>query len=1276
MSGHAGQHDLFHTVVEMYSKHRPDAIALVGPEGQMTYQELAARSTALARQLIARGLHPEQLVGVYLDRSFDLIVCLLGVLKAGGVYMPLDPANLPKRIHRLIDDATPRFVIASTASGPRSELDSSTTLDLDSLHQSVSSAEFSPLRTVNPHSAAYVIYTSGSTGEPKGVVVEHKNLAFACAALRDLFALVDDTVLQFFPISFDGSLLEITLALASGATLCIAPRNQLTPGLPLAETVNKYAVSCLILTPTALSSVPTRTDLASVRTLAVGGEQCTAALVNRWARPGRRFINMYGTTETTIISSASDCAPNESDPSIGEPLGETRLYLLDKQMAKVGPGESGELYIGGPGVARSYLNRIDLTEERFISDPFSSDGSRLYRTGDLMIKRADGSFEYRGRSDNQIKIRGFRVELGEIEAEIRAQQGVRDSAIVAVGRGVEQRLVAHIVLDSPTGYSSDDAREDSVQHVDEWRSVYDHIYRSPRLVNYTSVNVAGWSDTTTGEPIPDVEMNDWIAASISRVRLLTHERVLEIGCGTGALLTSLISDTEDYWASDISEIALDYVREHANASSLGRRPTLLLQAADDFSRIPQGYFDLVILNSTMQYFPTLDYLRRFLKLALSSLRRDGSIYFGDVRNLATLDAQHVLRQLGRASLGSAILAETVQQSMRQEQELIVHPDIFLHLAAETHSNIATYLYPRRGRFFNEMSRFRFDAILSASTTAPSNEIADVQYHEILWHGRMETVTSITTHLRARSGSLIVRSIPDRRILPGLRAAQALREQSSITSKALQNDSRTSSEMNPEELISIGLDFNCQSEILLEEEAGYFTAIYARHAGELRALHKIVYRRHRGTTKTIDECTNNPLLGRREARSIRRIRAHLLDTLPPHMRPSSYLCWDELPRRRNGKMDRETLREVAAAKTRIISRRTVYRPFEMQLLDICERVLGRTDVSRDENFFDAGGNSLLAARFLAEIEQRLGITLPVATLLSCPTIASLADALDARERSSDIVTLRSGVGEPLYLFPDATGGLLGYRHLLMWLRGNYPVRGLEESRKMRPGSIGEAANEYAERIHAETLDLPIRLAGWSYGGLIAYEAASHLRSMGRVVKSVILIDTPAPLVSSQRNVDLLRACWRLQFARLMELAAGVEPTMKLSGLVTLQAQEQGSLVLDSLRLERVLPDDESLREAQRLMDHYMANVEALRTYAPALYKGTVLLCRAQDQTELSLLDPGYEWQSQDYGWSRSCGRLIVAASPGDHFRILDANNSKPLAGVIDGLWESADSEGLD
>lgn len=422
----------------------PSVIAAVQGTESLTYQELNQRSNQLAHYLCNLGIAPHELVGLCVDRSLDLLIGILGILKAGAAYLPLDPHYPPERLKFMLEDAQVSTLLTHTAIATRFDGIAPTLVLFDRDRARIAQASSDNLlNRVTLTDLAYVIYTSGSTGQPKGVLIEHRGLANVAAAqiqILDLQSSQSARILQFASPSFDASIFEIVMAWGAGATLYFAPENARL-GTALREYLYHQQITHATLPPAVLKTLP-NADLPALQSLITAGEACSPDLVDRWAT-GRRFFNAYGLTETTIWSTIAELKPGDL-PTIGRAIANTQLYVLDAHFQPVPIGIPGELYIGGVGVARGYLKRSELMTERFVPNPFS-DGATLYRTGDLVRYQPSGQLEFLGRRDRQIKLRGYRIELEEIERTICQHPDIRDAIVITRN---DQVLIADVVLTS------------------------------------------------------------------------------------------------------------------------------------------------------------------------------------------------------------------------------------------------------------------------------------------------------------------------------------------------------------------------------------------------------------------------------------------------------------------------------------------------------------------------------------------------------------------------------------------------------------------------------------------------------------------------------------------------------------------------------------------------------------------------------------------------------------------------------------------------------------
>jgi len=458
-------------------------VAVTGEDTRVSFADLNRRANQLAHYLKRLGVRRGTVVGVCMGRSPEAVTSLLGVLKAGGAHMPLDPDHPRVRLEQLLDDAAPPVVVALARWRDQLAGYQGRVVWFDEEGEAVARERDDNVHgTAGPHDLAYVIYTSGSTGSPKGVLIEHGGAVNVTAEQARILGVgPGDRVLQFAPVGFDASIFEMLMALAGGATLLTARPERLHPGPPLLHTLRDGEISVLTLPPSSLAAVP-REPLPALRLLNLAGEAVPSTLASGWSA-GRRVFNLYGPTECAIWATGGELG-GDGLAHIGRPIGGVSAYVLDQELEPVPAGVPGQLYLGGAGVARGYLNQPSLTALKFVPDPFSGEsGARMYTTGDQVRYRGDGQLEFLGRLDDQVKVRGFRIEPGEIESALAAHPSVRGSAVVAQEDASGGRcLVAYVVAHAGrcgAGEGPMPAEWDPEQ-VEHWRRMYDKMYEQSR----------------------------------------------------------------------------------------------------------------------------------------------------------------------------------------------------------------------------------------------------------------------------------------------------------------------------------------------------------------------------------------------------------------------------------------------------------------------------------------------------------------------------------------------------------------------------------------------------------------------------------------------------------------------------------------------------------------------------------------------------------------------------------------------------------------------------
>ncbi|SDT84455.1 non-ribosomal peptide synthetase [Desulfobacula phenolica] len=449
-----------HEIIADHALAYPEKAAIRFNNDTVTYLELEQQSNRMARHLITLGAGPETVVGWCVERNSNIFAGLLGIMKSGSAFLPLDPAQPKERLSYMLKDTKSKLIITQKKLVDTLPSDLCRIVLLDDDSEFIKNT-YDPLPTdlnVRPENLAYIIYTSGSTGMPKGVMVEHRNLVnLISSQIPEFRVTVESRVLQTLSLSFDAALGEIFRTFVAGATLHLAHKDDLMPGPALIELLKIQKITSVAFSAAALAALPKAShDLVDLKNLTVGGDTISPELVAHWCR-NRRFMNGYGPTETTIGATLAANWDSNDKPPLGRPLPNVKAYVLDRWMQPVPVGTPGELHIGGVGVTRGYLNRPDQTAASFIPDPFSNrPGERLYRTGDLVRWLPDGKLDFLGRMDHQVKIRGFRIELSEIESVLDRHPKVNQAVVVVHKTNGIKRLAAYV---TPMKKEKPDSRE-------------------------------------------------------------------------------------------------------------------------------------------------------------------------------------------------------------------------------------------------------------------------------------------------------------------------------------------------------------------------------------------------------------------------------------------------------------------------------------------------------------------------------------------------------------------------------------------------------------------------------------------------------------------------------------------------------------------------------------------------------------------------------------------------------------------------------------------------
>jgi amino acid adenylation domain-containing protein len=1127
----------------------PDAVAVIDGARTVSYRELDEWSTRWARVLIEAGVGPERAVGVAMDRCVELVVAWWAVVKAGGAYVPLDQTHPVQRVAAVLDAAGVVCVltcgvdtVAGAGARPVLRVDVSHGLDVSArCAQPITDAD--RLAPLGVDDTAYVMFTSGSTGAPKGVAVSHTGLLGMAAALRAVFGLgADARVLMAAAPTFDVSILEWLVAVGSGAALVVAPPG-VYAGQALTALLAEQRVNAAWLTPTVLATLD-RARLAGpegLSTLVVVGEACLPEVVDAWA-PGRRMFNGYGPTETHWATSAQLVAGQPV--SIGAPIAGVCALVLDAWLNPVPVGVVGELYLAGP-LAHGYVGQPELTAERFVAnrfgDAFGETGTRMYRTGDLVRWTPRGALEYLGRADAQIKLRGQRIELGEIENTLLACPQVSRAAVTVHHSDAGSQLVAYIAVEHAASPGRD------AEIVEQWQHRYDEQH-GDEVVEVPGVEASGfgmdfrgWNSSFTGDPIPLEQMLDWRSATVDRIMALAPRRVLEIGVGTGLLLSQIAPHCERYVGTDMSAVVIDNLARSLERQGEWRdRVELRTQPAHLSEALPHGYFDTIILNSVIRYFPHARYLVEVLDTALDLLAPGGALFIGDVRNHSLQDALQTAVALARVTtsdtsevIDAAEIRHRVQRALLGESELLLAPEFFTSWAGEHVLVAGCDIEVKRGSADNELTRYRYDVTIHKAPTgvcsvagAPVWAWADCAGLDGLG-ARLQSGHRATVRVTGIPGAGLVTDVQrEAAVVAGLPLADVL---------AGNGAGPTPQTGTAEQLHRLGETTGYHVAVTWGAQPGTLDAVFLTPTdpdGEPIAALTDVYLAPVGASHRRPHA-NDPQI----TTTVSAVRQRLSQWLPEYMMPAHIVVLEEFPLTSSGKLDRKALPAPLFAAQPY---RAPADAVEEILAGIYARVLGVQRVGVEDSFFDLGGDSLSAIRVIAAISTELNTHLAVRTLFHAPTVRSLRRQLDSHASEVEVVPvefLREGTGVPLFCIHPSSGVSWPYQAL-----GNYldcPIIGIQQilqNEEVEPRSIRGMAKSYADRIQGVYPAGPYNLLGWSIGGAVAHELAIQLQRRGCVIARLVLLDAqpsidrsvslPSPAVLEKQMQDEIVRFYRL------------------------------------------------------------------------------------------------------------------------------------------------------
>ncbi|RMZ58791.1 amino acid adenylation domain-containing protein [Chryseobacterium nematophagum] len=1000
----------------------PNAIAIIDAEKKLTYLELDILSSQLADELIRKGVGKEEIVAIHLPRSTQFVISILAVIKVGAAYLPLHLNESEHRLQYMVAESKCNIII-SEKEYPHWEK----TVEVVDVKKIVysglpSEEKYLFLEEIDESQLAYVMYTSGSTGIPKGVCITHSAISnFASDSLWNLENQA--RVLFHSQVAFDASTFEIWVPLLKGGTIVIAKEDSLNVDY-LVKLIAQERVTSVFFTTMLFNLLAKEkgAHLDGVKQILFGGEQCSPDSIAKMKQklPNTEIVHVYGPTETTTFFSSYSIPSDEilNTVPIGKPMDGMSAYILDNDFEQVVGKEIGELYISSGGIARGYLNQPFLTAEKFFPDPFGVPGSRMYQTGDLVYLNENGDLVFVGRKDQQVKVRGFRVELGEIEEALRAHPNVSESSVVAQKSENGNQLLAYIVPNYSVDSSSDQLKQ---KQIDEWEKIYDDIYQEAHTTE-ESEELVGWNSSFDGKPIEPSHMREWLDMTLKRIKSLKPKKVLEIGVGTGMLIKNLCKDTELYWGTDLSEQSITKLNSvFEEDPSLSDRIKLFHQSADSIDELPKQTFDTIIINSVCQYFPDINYFIEVINKAMDLLSPSGKIFIGDIRDFKLQRHFYTEVHLHNTKIETELdLMMAVERDMMMEPELLISPDLFA-VWSENRSDVATFETKiKEGNCINEMSQYRYDAILFKKS---GNDEKLCEYKNILDWNNCDIQYLNSLLKEDNVPSLCIKGIPNERIAPIIRAYDKVSNNEELGVVKNAYNQLINNEVKLEEFQVLAEENNYELSIIHSQSGNYGVVdiIFMHKSFENRSYGHL-YQDH-NLSYDIESCANYPPMSRNINQLLIQVKTHLQKKLPEYMLPSTIIPINRMPLTSRGKINKEALLALNSYKSS--GGRKASTHIESIVCQLFGETLGLSEVLLDDNFFEMGGNSLTVITLMNRFRDVLNLEVSIKIFFENPTPATLIKKLDFESK----ITL------PLYKQDRPTHIPLSFSQQRLWFLFN-------------------------------------------------------------------------------------------------------------------------------------------------------------------------------------------------------------------------------------------------
>lgn len=1026
-----GEEKYLHKLIERCAELNPNRQAVVFEGESISYQQLNERANQLAHFLKKKGVKEDTLVGICMERSIEMVVSLLGVLKAGGAYVPLDPTLPFGRLEFMVNDSDVSIILTQNKFKEILSNKAEQCIFVDNDWVTLNQESTLNIENcVNMDNLAYMIYTSGSTGLPKGSLNTHRGICNRLLWMQEYFQInKDDRILQKTPYSFDVSVWEFFLPLLSGACLVVARPEGHKDNVYLMDLIKKEHITTIHFVPSMLRVFLEQDEVYtcdSIKRLICSGEALSFELQQKFFDRMKtiELFNLYGPTEAAVDVTYWKCErdSNLQVVPIGKPISNCKLYVLDNNLNPVPIGAIGELHIGGICLSRGYWRRNELTAEKFISNPFGAKGEKLYKTGDLVRYLEDGNICYIQRIDNQVKIKGFRIELGEIEENLLKHSAVQNAVVIAKEIGTSEnsklegslgkRLVAYIKPNLLEKKVQEELKFDELSNnqVYQWQNVFDMAYEKTASDD-PIYNFSSWNSSYTNESLPLEDMCEWADETSAAIIKLRPRKVLEIGCGTGLILFRISQFCDSYTGTDISNTSLKFVEKMIKNKGMDETKFKLYnKAADELDIFDNEVFDVIILNSVIQYFPDIQYLLSVIKGLTKLLSPSGHIFIGDIRNNSLLSYFHNSLELFKIHSSASLLLfkEHVQRNIEMEEELTIKPQFFSALKKEIPEISQVEVRIKNGSYINELSKFRYDVIITVNDEKKSTCKNSVNWNDL--YDTPITLLWLEQIFKNTDDEIIAfKNIRNQRLEQEVKLMYQL-DKSTDTLMIAELKERVKEDksdfgVSPDDVKKLAKRYNFEMYgfYAASGDINCFDAVFIYEGKELPPMdYGLIQVNSIVENEKIDWSiySNNPITIKMKRQLIPELKNYLKDKLPEYMIPSYFVLIDEFPINSNGKLDYKKLPEpcitVTLEDNEYVAPST---PIEKKLAAVWEEVLGIERIGIYNNFFELGGDSILSIRVVARVNNQ-GITITPSQIFQNPTISQLAKVVSVASDNNE------------------------------------------------------------------------------------------------------------------------------------------------------------------------------------------------------------------------------------------------------------------------------------